>query len=743
MKQLSLIQLSLLSIISLATQLSNAQESLRGRIVTKEGRMTTAISGANIYWLNSKSGTISDFEGLFELEVADSLGQLVVSHVGYLNDTINIESNDFLVHFIKPDQSLDRVDLIQRRSSMMQSYQEIGSVVKVSSQELLKAACCTLAESFETNPSISSYFPDAISGVRQIRMLGLSSNYILITQENIPSVRGGSQRFGLSFTPGTWIESMQITKGMGSVTNGFESLAGQINVELHKPWTDRKLFVNLFRSLHGRNELNTSTKFQVAKKVQSNIHFHYSNRKRLLDHNNDGFIDNPLSEQLNIINRWQYFDTDKGWIGLASFRFLTDRKLSGQTIADFDRPRKSNLYWQSQIITNRLDSSLKIGYVDPEIPYRSIGLQAAYSYHDQSSFFGLKRYFITHNSFYGNLVYASIIGSTKNTFKMGLTVALDEYRESAFHNTYDRDDFTMASYFEIQHDDLEKLSYQFGLRIDWHNRLQTFITPKLSIRYNLMDDMFVRANVGQGRRIANIFAENQRLFASNRLIKIRAQSDNSVYGLNPERAWNLGTSITKQFQLFESPASIVAEYYSIFFQRQIVVDWEQEGVVSFYNLDGNSRTNNFQIELNYNPSVSWEVRMAYKNEDNRISYDKGFLRVPLIPKNRFFLNLGWFSKTNQSQQSWQWNFNMQYVGVQRQVVNNQEDTQGYTLFNTQLTRRFDKRLEMYLGGENLSGFTQQDPIIDANTPYSTSFDASQIYAPIFGAMYYIGLRWSL
>ena len=227
------------------------------------------------------------------------------------------------------------------------------------------------------------------------------------------------------------------------------------------------------------------------------------------------------------------------------------------------------------------------------------------------------------------------------------------------------------------------------------------------------------------------------------MIKIRDQSTNSVYGLNPERAWNLGTSITKQFQLFESPASIVAEYYSIFFQRQIVVDWEQQGVVSFYNLEGKSRTNNFQIELNYNPSVSWEVRMAYKNEDNRISYDKGFLRVPLIPKNRFFLNLSWFSKTNQSQQGWQWNFNMQYVGVQRQVVNNQRDTRGYTIFNTQLTRRFDKRLEMYLGGENLSGFTQQDPIIDANAPYSPNFDASQIYAPIFGSMYYLGLRWSL
>src|SRR5690606_34390767 len=129
---------------------------------------------------------------------------------------------------------------------------------------------------------------------RQIKMLGLTSPYILITTENIPIIRGASQAFGLSFIPGTWVESIQITKGAGSVVNGFESIAGQINAELVKPSTDDKLFVNLYGASSERLELNTHLNTQVSDKWHTGLYLHGNTHSQKHDVNNDGFLDMPL-----------------------------------------------------------------------------------------------------------------------------------------------------------------------------------------------------------------------------------------------------------------------------------------------------------------------------------------------------------------------------------------------------------------------------------------------------------------
>ena len=202
------------------------------------------------------------------------------------------------------------------------------NVVKISEEELLKAACCNLSESFETNPSIDVNFSDALTGTKQIKMLGLSSPYILISEENIPSVRGASQIYGLTYTPGTWIESIQITKGAGSVTNGFESIAGQINTELKKPFFDFPLYVNLYSSVNGRQEANLHWNKKISEKWSTGLYLHGNQRTQKFDRNKDGFIDIPLAKQTNLFHRWQYTDAVKGWVGFLGLRYLNDEKQS-------------------------------------------------------------------------------------------------------------------------------------------------------------------------------------------------------------------------------------------------------------------------------------------------------------------------------------------------------------------------------------------------------------------------------
>ena len=295
------------------------------------------LPGANVFWLNTTVGAMSSEDGSFKLPYDETYKKLIISYIGFRTDTLLIETPKNIFHVLRASDDLGEVTISTRKKSTATSYLSSQNISTISSGELLKAACCNLSESFETNPSIDVNFTDAISGTKQIKMLGLTSPYILITTENIPSIRGASQAYGLSFIPGTWVESIQITKGAGSVVNGFESIAGQINAELVKPTTDNRVFVNAYGSLNGRTELNTHFNKQISDKWSTGLYLHANNRSQKFDRNNDSFLDMPLTNQINILNRWQYINLQKGIISFLNVRFLKDDKQSGQLSFDTKR----------------------------------------------------------------------------------------------------------------------------------------------------------------------------------------------------------------------------------------------------------------------------------------------------------------------------------------------------------------------------------------------------------------------
>ena len=724
-----------------------AQENLDGRVLAKEAGETIPLIGANVFWLNTQIGTITDEEGKFSLPYLGTEELLVMSYIGFKSDTLSVKENRLLIHFLdeSDSESLDEVTLTKRRKAIQKSYFEAQNIIYVNSDELLKAACCNLSESFETNPSIDVNFSDALTGTKQIRMLGLTSPYLLITEENIPMVRGASQAYGLSFTPGTWIESIQITKGTGSVVNGFESIAGQINTEIKKPFSDVPFFFNLFTSANGRQEANLQGNWKINDKWSSGMFVHGNQRTEKIDGNGDDFLDVPLTKQINVLNRWQYINSEKGWVGFGTIRLMQDQKQVGALEFNNENDRGQNRLWGSEINTNRIDASLKIGYVFPEFSFRSFGFQSAYSQHKQEAYYGFRVYDIDHQSLYTNFLYNSIIGNTKNKFKAGLNFSYDRYLETVDTFYFNRSDRSLGSFLEYSYDNLENFTLVAGVRLDIHNRLGTFVTPRLHLRYLPQENTIIRFSLGSGRKVANIFAENQTLFGTNRQINI-LKNGGSIYGLNPEKAWNYGASIRQIFNLLGSGGDITLDYYITNFTDQVVVDWESEGQILFYNLEGLSRANSFQLSIDYNLSQAMSLRFAYKNYDVKTTYDSGFLQRPLQAQNRFFANFGWESKRNAKQAQWRWDLTCHALGKQR-LVSNQRDPAGsyspaYSLWNSQLTRAFSSKFELYAGIENLGNYKQLSPIIGVEDPFGINFDTAQIYAPIFGRMVYAGLRWN-
>ena len=520
-----------------------AQDKIKGMVMepSPQGKYLP-LPGANVIWEGTSVGTITDIDGNFTLPYESSYKRLIISYVGYKSKTIDVKNPNTVIHILlQSTDDLEEVTVTTRKKASATSYLASQNITNISSKELLKAACCNLSESFETNPSIDVNFTDAISGTKQIKMLGLTSPYILIATENVPSVRGASQAYGLSFIPGTWVESIQVTKGAGSVTNGFESIAGQINAELVKPLSDKKFFVNAYGSINGRLELNTHFNTKLNEKWSTGVYIHGDRRGEKFDNNRDSFLDLPVGNQINVMNRWQYTNLEKGLISFLNFRFLDDKKQSGQINYDPNVHKFGNAVWGSEVDTRRFDFSGKFGYVNPEIPYQSLGLQLAFSNHKQDSYFGNRIYDINHKSLYSNLIYNSIISDSRHKIKTGIGFSHDTYEEQVNTADYSRNENSIGGFFEYSFDNLDTVNLTAGVRIDHHNLMGTFVTPRFHARYTPWEKSVLRFSFGRGKRAANIFAENQRLFASSRTINIQ-NTEGNIYGLNPEIAWNYGIS---------------------------------------------------------------------------------------------------------------------------------------------------------------------------------------------------------
>ena len=732
--------------------ISFSQSDVTGNVSEVFNGKQEPILGANVYWSGTNIGAVTDENGDFKIPFNSENTQLVISYVGYTQQVLQISEPKVIKVVLEANSALNEVVLTAERKATHISLKGNQNLIKLNEKELLKAACCNLSESFETNAAIDVHFSDGITGTKQIKMLGLTNPYILITQENIPNVRGASQAYGLTFTPGTWLESIQITKGSGTVVNGYESIAGQINTELKKPLTDDAFFLNTYASVNGRLEANTHFNQKLSDKWSTGMYIHANHRSWKKDTNDDGFMDAPLANQINLMNRWQYANLESGWVSFFDFRYMKDDKLAGQMDFDPETDKFTTNAWGSEIATKRIDISNKTGFVFKDQKYKSFGLQTSYSNHDQKAYYGLRRYDIKHQSVYSNVIYNSILSNTQNKFKTGLSFTYDQYEEFVLASNSNRKENSIGAFFEYTYDNGDNFSAVAGIRADAHNTLGTFVTPRLHLRYNPGDNSVLRASVGKGKRSASIFAENQHYFASSRTFNIEG-SGGKIYGLDPEEAWNYGASFLQKFKLFSKRGDVSIDYYATNFKNQVVVDVDTNpNEVSFYNLDGKSKAHSIQADFNYNLAKHFDFRLSYRYYDVITDYKNQRLAKALLAKNRVLANLSYQTHfLNDKGARWKFDFTWNWTGKQRLPNTHTNPTQyrlkeyanPFSRLNAQVTKVFSKQFEIYLGGENILNYKQEMPILAADDPFGAYFDSTIIHAPIQGANVYAGLRFNI
>ncbi|MEJ6755674.1 MAG: TonB-dependent receptor plug domain-containing protein [Crocinitomicaceae bacterium] len=731
MKNTIVLIMCLLSLSAMA-QVKGIIYGSRGETDVKE-----TLYGAKVRLLNAKGGAITDEEGKFDLILPKNLPDtMVFSARGYFSDTVIVTKKDRFISFsitLYSDLLLPDVVVEYKKGTHSISRLKTLAIETISSGELRKAACCNLSESFETNASVDVNITDAVSGAKKIQMMGLDGVYTQIQMENIPYLRGLESSFGLNSMPGTWIESIQITKGTGNVVNGYESMAGLVNIELKKPEEMEALYFNVYGNRFGRTEFNFNSGFKLNEKWSSGWFAHASTSPVEVDLNKDGFRDIPMGTNLAVLNRYKY--EGEKMQAQVGFNAYWDNKTGGQT----NLIRNSGVdFFDVTLDSRHIDVFAKTGFFMKK-PAHSIGVVYNVKYQTFEAKFGNREFKGEEKRGYINAIFDGIIGTTDHKYRLGLSGVYSDLNQQMGSLNADRLEIVPGAFGEYTLT-TSRLSLVAGARADYHNIFGLLASPRLHIKYILTEYTDVRFTGGKGWRVPNYMIDNVSLLATS---QVWVAPDTVL----PEISWNIGGSFSQQFKLFNKKGSFIVDYYHTQFENQMIVDRDANpGLITFGNFNGTSFSNAIQTELSYAPSKTIDVRFAYKFLDVRAKYGGVLQQQVMIPKHRGFVNIGFKSRNKR----WEYDLTCSVFGEARlpqvqladSTLSKDNVSQAYPILNAQITHVY-KRWEFYIGGENLTNYRQQNPIIDADNPFSSSFNATRIWAPIYGMNIYAGLRFSI
>ncbi len=708
----------------------------------EEGR--EPLPGVNVYWQNTNKGVVSGADGGFEIEEKKGAHMLVFSFVGYNSKVVHADGDAVMEVALEPNLELGEVTVNQKNRGNYLSVINPVQTENITGAELHKAACCNLAESFETNASVDVSYSDAVTGAKQIRLLGLEGTYSLLQVENMPNLRGLATNFGLTYIPGPWMESIQVSKGAASVLNGYESIAGQINAEFKKPDSEEKLFLNTFASAHGRREFNGNTNIRLKdKKLATGLFVHASDLSKRNDENGDGFLDHPLSKQLQVLNRWKY-NNEKGLMAQAGISVLYDDRLGGQT--GFERnmaPVITNPYGIS-IENTRLEGFFKTGYVFPN-HRTAVAWLSNFARHETNSFYGLNHYNADETRFYGSAVLTRDLDNFAiHSLNTGVSFIYDKFDEMLYSEEMGRTEKVPGIFSEYTLKPSADFTLMAGLRADFHNIFGTFVTPRMHMKYHFGNHFTLRASAGKGYRTANVISENSYLLANARPV----QWDDDVF---QEKAWNYGLVLVQNYTLWDRDLQLNAEYFRTDFQTQLVVDRETSAShILLKPLDGKSYANSIQFDLRYEPIERLDMLLAYRINDVQQTIGGELKEKPLAGRYKGLVNFNYTTNLKK----WMFNYTIQFNGGGRiprvyEEWMNRTDISGdyfefspYTIMNAQVTKYF-RYWNIYAGSENFTDFKQKHPVEGAQNPFGPNFDATNVWGPVLGRRIYVGLRFSL
>ena len=797
MKIRNFILCGILSLLSIGASAQNVKGVVRGADTNEP------LIGASVYWLGTNIGMASDLEGKFDVYRVKGYDTLVAAYVGYQSETIVVPEGVTNVEFVlKNDNEIEAVVV----EGNLGNYVKRDGVLKsesISFAGLCKMACCTLAESFENSASVTVGYSDAISGARQIKMLGLTGTYTQILDENRPIMRGLSAPYGLNYTPGMWLNSIQVSKGVSSVTAGHEAITGQINMEYRKPTDEERLFLNLYFDSELRPEINLSTAIPLTKdkRLSTVILAHGSMDTQSHDRNHDGFRDLPETHQINIANRWLWQSTGGTQVRWG-WKYVNENRLSGENAykkSMREEMEQSLTTYGSNMDNSGVNAYLKIGTpvgaavydADSEEEYRSnLVFVADYNYFKEDAYFGLNDYNGHDHAWWINFSYTHYF-TARSFLAMGASASITNSDEKILNKMYESpkvegqlpslwQSFTRnrlryvepGVYAEYTYNIPDKFSLVLGLRGDWMGASnivpKTFIgdgvvaslahyspkqslviTPRSHIRWDITPSTVLRASAGLGYRRASIFTDNIWMLATGRKA-IVTNLNNDI-----EKALTAGASITQYIKLGGyDDATISFDYFRTQLYNTVIADQElgnaggtPDDEIWIYNTDGRAFTDTYQVDFQWTAARGLDIFATYRYTNAKVSIERDgtthLVERPLTSRYKTLLNIQYATPYRR----WVFDVTAQYNGPMRRPsldgdITRSELSPAYPMFYAQVSRKI-RNWEVYVGCENIADYIQKDPILNVSDPISPAFNSSSVWGPLMGRKFYIGARFNL
>ena len=703
---------------------------VRGVVKDQEGN---PLIGANVIWEGTNIGATTDDKGTFVLKRQPNINSLVTSYVGFENDTTSCEGLDFVEIMLHGEITLDDVVVKSSRPGRMKA-KGAENIEITTTTELCRAACCNLGESFSTNPSVDVNYADAATGAKQIKLLGLSGSYVQMLTENVPAFRGAAAPFSLGYIPGTWMHSIQVSKGAATVKNGYESITGQINVEYLKPQLDEELDVNLFLDSHLKFETNVEGNLHFSDKLSAGLLAHYENMWMEHDGNGDGFMDLPKVQQYDFMNRWTY--KADHYVMQAYVKALKEDRNGGQ-IKDAHNHSKDaeNQLFKISIGSERYEGVLKNAYIFDEVHNTNVALVLSGSIHKMNSLYGLRTYYVNNNNAYAQLMFETEF-TPSHSISTGVSFNHDCFDEhwklELIPNLVKAPDENIGgAYAQYTFNYDERFVFMAGFRGDYSDLHGLFFTPRAHVKWAVGDILKLRFSAGKGYRTPRPMLDYHTYLASSRDIIV---DDN----LKQEEAWNYGTTASFDIDILEKCLIINLEYYYTNFNSQVVTDFDSDPhKIHFYNLDGLSYSHTFQIDATYPFFEGFSLLGAFRYNDVKTTINGVLREKPLSSRYKGLMTVTYKTPL----EIWQFDLTLQINGGGR-MPDGFGTFDAYPILNAQILKWF-RWGNIYIGGENLTNFKQKNPIIGYDDPWGDNFDATMIYGPVDGIMLYTGIKWKL
>lgn len=721
-------------------------------MIVSEGR---PLEGVAVILHKTEFKTLTDSTGGFTFHsLTGGNYQLRVNCVGFENFQQEVKitegkTTELEVELVHLNQKLKEVVVTGSLKEVRKS--ESVTSVDVYTQKFFKRNPTT--NIFDALANINGIFPDVDNGVSNttdVQINGLEGNYSMILIDGVPAMNGLAGIYAINSLGMSAVDKVEILKGSSSTLYGSEAIAGVINIKTKNAYTAPRFAANaMLNSMLGAN-----ADFSVSGKLKKASTFftasgEFSNYAWDID--GDKFIDVPLTNRLNVYNKWNFARKDNG-TAFVYARYLFEDKIGGEKVS-VARLRSSPVFYSEAIRTHQWQAGMQY-----QLPVKEkFLLTADYSEHRQHANFGLQIFDGIQRTGFFQFTY------TKRTDAISEILFGVNYRANYYADNTDLSSDEVSGLKPLQHlagvfmeDELtlpKNNKLVIGVRFDYTTSAGPVFCPRVNYKWNSKDENnVIRIGLGTGYRVPNLMNEGFGAMSGSRVIEVEEK-------LKPEQTICANASYTRVQKLPGGILNLEAGGFYTYFFNMVNPDYDEEpGVIEYSNSKGGAMASGFSVNADFAFNYPLKVGVGFtftnvfeleENQDGEKEKEIPAHSPPFVAN--FFL-----SYTFPAPQ-----LSIDYTGnlVSPMVLATVPDdfrpskSKWYTIQNIQLTKKFNSGVEIYAGLKNFFNFIQKDPILRPFDPYNKNvtvdnpnnyrFDTTYGFTSTEGIKGFIGLRYTL